>query len=309
MHYASIAFACLVFSTRVFGTQIDLILNWKPEAEFGGFYAAELGGHFAKENLKVRILPGGSGTPVTQVVASGQAAFGISSADGVITSQDRGSDVVALFAVYQTYPQGLMVREERGIQNIEEVFQSGILAMQNGLPYTLFLAKKFGPIKAKIVPYLGGVAQLASDVNVAQQCFVTSEPILARQKGLKVKTFLVADTGFNPYTAVVVARRSYIEKNMATVAAFHRAITQGWKAYLRDPKPANESMSRLNPSMDMPTLEESARIQAPFIETAQTKLAGLGSMTSERWDALAKQLKELGQISAVKPAASYMGKF
>lgn len=287
-------------------THVTLVLNWKPEAEFGGFYAAELSKAFEKEGLKVQIQPGGVGTPAVQMVNAGKAEFGISSADELILSQDRGADAVALFAVYQTNPQAMMLREERGVAELSQVFNDGILAVQKGLPYFLFLEKKFGVPKAKVVPYLGGVTQLAENPLVTQQCFVTSEPLLAQSKGLKVKTFLVADAGFNPYTALVVVKRKYAEKNRATVAAFRRAVEAGWKEYLKDPEPANEVMNRLNPSMDRQTLTKSAQVQVPLIQTAETHKNGLGTMTPARWKELASQLRDLGLVKKEKDAASYV---
>lgn len=276
---------------------LRLVLNWKPEAEFGGFYAAEISGEYGKRDLKVAILPGGVGTPAVQMVAAGQAEFGISSADEVLMARDRGADVVALFAVYQTNPQGFLAREERGIKNISQVFSGGTLAVQKGLPYFLFLEKKYGPIKAKVVPYQGGIAQMAENPEVVQQCFVTSEPILAEQKGLKTVSFLVADAGFNPYTAVVVANRAFLKKHPKEAAAFKQAIVSGWQDYLKNPTPANVVMNKLNPSMSLETLDKSARVQQPLIETAETKKNGLGSMTLTRWTELAKQLKSLGLIT------------
>src|SRR6187402_675271 len=58
-------------------TKVKLALNWVPEPEFGGFYAAREGGAFAKEKLDVEILGGGAGAPVVQMVAQGQVDFGI----------------------------------------------------------------------------------------------------------------------------------------------------------------------------------------------------------------------------------------
>src|SRR4051812_16372252 len=61
--------------------KIRLQLNWKPEPQFGGFYAAELSGAFKKQGLDVEIVPGGVGTPTAQMVAAGKTEFGISTAD------------------------------------------------------------------------------------------------------------------------------------------------------------------------------------------------------------------------------------
>ncbi len=42
--------------------KIRLALNWKPDPQFGGFYAAP----YDKHGLDVEILPGGAGTPTVQ---------------------------------------------------------------------------------------------------------------------------------------------------------------------------------------------------------------------------------------------------
>ena len=138
--------------------KIKLALNWKAEPQFGGFYAASTGGHFQKQGLDVEVAQGGAGTPVVQMVSAGQVDFGIASADEVVIARSHGADVVAVFAAFQTNPQGIMVHEERGYKNLAEVYgATGTLAEQKGLPYALFLAKKYPKAKVNVVPYLGGV--------------------------------------------------------------------------------------------------------------------------------------------------------
>jgi NitT/TauT family transport system substrate-binding protein len=287
-------------------TELKLVLNWKPEAEFGGFYAAQLGKGFEREGLRVSILPGGVGTPAVQMVASGQAEFGISSADEVVLAAARGADVVGLYAVYQTNPHGFLFSESKAWTSLSQALDQGILAVQKGLPYFLFLEHKYGKPKAKVVPYLGGIAQIAENPELTQQCFVTSEPILAKKKGLKVKTLLVAESGFNPYTTLVVVKREFATKHKEVVHAFRRAIDAGWKEYLKHPEAANREMHKLNPSMDLETLAASAEIQKPLIETAETKTKGLGTMSEARWAELAEQLKAIGLVKTVKPAKDYL---
>lgn len=40
-------------------TAVTLTLDWKPEPEFGGFYAASQNGQFARHGLNVSIAPAG----------------------------------------------------------------------------------------------------------------------------------------------------------------------------------------------------------------------------------------------------------
>src|SRR5829696_10026659 len=59
------------------GGKIKLQLNWKPEPQFGGFYAAEGTGAFKKQGLDVEIVPGAVGTPTVQMVGAGGVAFAV----------------------------------------------------------------------------------------------------------------------------------------------------------------------------------------------------------------------------------------
>ena len=283
-------------------TKLQLALNWKAEPEFGGFYAAKLSGGFQKRNLDVDITEGGAGTPVVQMVANGKAPFGIAAADEVVISQARGTDVIALFAVYQINPQGIMVHPERGFKSIADVFSSpGTLAIQSGAPFTLFLERQFRNYKVKLVPYAGGVATFLTDPNYSQQCFVTSEPLIARRKGKATQNFLIADAGFKPYGTVVVARRQYVEKNQKQTRDLIDAIREGWIAYLRSPEEANGLMVKLNPAMDADTMKEAAQVQKPYIVLSGSSTKELGKMAAERWTTLSNQLFDLKLIE--KPRA------
>ena len=281
---------------------VKFALNWKAEPEFGGFYAAKLAGSFEKRGLNVDIVEGGAGTPVVQMVANSKVPFGIAAADEVVLSQARGTDVVALFAVYQTNPQGIMAHPERGFKSIADVFAApGTLAIQSGAPYTIYLQAKYPNAKVKLVPYAGGIAQFLTDANYSQQCFVTAEPLLAKKKNKPAASFLIADAGFNPYGTVVVARRQYIEKNSKQVRDLIEAIRDGWSEYLRAPESANALMVKLNPAMDGETMKESAEVQKRFILAANTPSKELGRMSSERWATLVDQLFAMKLIKK-KPA-------
>ena len=51
--------------------KVRLLLNWFPEPEHGGFYAAQVHGFYAAEGLDVEILPGGPNSPVASVIVWG----------------------------------------------------------------------------------------------------------------------------------------------------------------------------------------------------------------------------------------------
>ncbi len=285
---------------------VKLALNWVPEPEFGGFYAARESGAFARHGLEVEILGGGAGAPVQQMVATGQAEFGISGADEILTARARGLDVLPLFAVFQTSPHAIMAHASRGAKNIADVLSSGTVALEPGLSYVAFLKKKYGFDKVKVVPYDGGVARFLADKNFAQQCFVTAEPIAAKRQGATPAVFLVAEEGFNPYLAVVITRRQYWKEQPERVKAFVAAVREGWRAYLDNPGPTDAVMGKLNTTMDAETFSAAAEAQKPLIETEETRARGLGTMNRKRWEQLAQQLVELGLIEKAPSADEYL---
>ena len=280
---------------------VRITLDWKPEPEFGGFYQAKLSDEFKKRGLNVELQSAGAGAPTWQLVDTGQTEFATTAADQVLIARARGADVVAVFAVYQTFPQGIMVHKARGFSGIEDVFRNpGTLAAEDDT-WLKFLLAKYSPIQVTVTGYSGGIAGFMAKKDFSQQCFVTSEPLLARRAGGDPQTFLIADAGFNPYTTVLITRGNTLRTEPDKVKAVVAACREGWRQYLSDPSTANAVMGRLNTEMDAQTFAAAAQAQKPLIETDETRKLGLGSMSLQRWETLGQQLLQLKVIESAPP--------
>lgn len=291
-----IAFAATLFCLTVNAEPITLALNWKAEPQFGGFYAAQVKNVYRDNGLDVAITEGGSGTPTVQMLAAGKVNYAIVSGDEIVIAHDRGAkNIVAIFATYQTNPQGIMTHAERNFANIDDVMHGeGLLLWQSGLAYAQFFKKKYAPIKVTTAPYLGGIGNFQKDNTISQQCFVTSEPLAAKKSGIAVKTFLIADSGYNPYTTVLATTRENLQRNPEQVKKMIAAVRAGWKDYLQNPEPTNHAMSALNKAMDVQTFADSANAQKSLIQPENN--ATLGSMTAARWQTLIDQLQSINMI-------------
>ena len=117
-----------------------------------------------------------------------------------------------------------------------------------------------------------------------------------------VDVFLIADSGYDPYTAVVITHGELLRSEPETAAALVAALREGWRGYLDDPGPANALMGARNPEMDAEAMRLAAEAQQPLIEVPG---GALGSMRAERWTTLAGQLQQLGLITEPQPAAAY----
>ncbi len=287
-------------------TAVTLQLNWTPEPEFGGFYTGVHKDIYAKANLDVTIKAGAAGVQTWKMVATGKVPFAIASGDEIVRARVNDADLVALFAVYQTNPHALMVHKSAGVKSLEEIFKSGKIskvAMESGLPYVHFIEKKYGFKDVGVIQHSGNLSIFLQEPKIAQQCFVFSEPVSAKEQGVEVDVFSVAEAGYNPYVAVVITSEAYLEKNRPVVERFVRATRDAWRVYLDDPGPTNEYMKEQKSPMSVKAMKMAAELQLPYIETDETRENYLGYMTQERWEELAGQLLELGEIKE-KPDAS-----
>lgn len=277
--------------------RLRIQFDWVPEPEFGGYYAAELKGLFTARNLAVELRPGAAGTPVIQMVASGQAEFGIAGADDLVIAKSHGVDVVPVFAAFHDCPLGLMIHAERKINSVEDLFKSGTLAMTPGSAPTRFLEKRYGYHGVKLVPYGNNLATFMSDPLFGQQCFITSEPVAAERGGAKVRVILFKDLGYNPYAGVLFTRRAFYEDHPEQVKALIAAVKEGWLAYQADPEEAIARMQSLNSTMSLETFRTATQIQQDYLWPKAEGPASFGTMEADRWDSLSRTLNALGMTS------------
>jgi NitT/TauT family transport system substrate-binding protein len=81
--------------------KIRLQLQWFPQAQFAGYFAAKDKGFYAAEGLDVTILPGAVDIVPATVVAGGNAEFGISWVPKMLASRESGADVQVIGQVFQ----------------------------------------------------------------------------------------------------------------------------------------------------------------------------------------------------------------
>lgn len=279
-------------------------LNWVAEPEFGGFFAAEQQGYFADEKLQIELVQGGPGIPAAQLVASGKVEFAVVAASQMLELNEKGGDLVALYAALQGNPMGVMVHESAPWQSLEELWMSETtISFEEGLADFAWLSKVYPGGKRKIVPYSANLALFAADASLASQCFFTSEPVTLELQGTKTRVFMLGESGYDPYNVIVCARRDYVEANRERCDALVRALAKGWRSYLDAPDVTNASMSAMNPAMSRAAMDRGAEVQRSLIENEDTARLGLGCMTEARWAQTIEQLVSVGRLAAA-PAAS-----
>ena len=294
-------------------TPVTLALNWFPEAEHGGFYAALVNGYYAEEGLNVTIRPGGPKVPVIADVADGKVEFGVDNADKVLLARAQQADVVVVMNPIQNSPRCIMVHKKSGLNRLEDLAQRKpfTLAMNSGQPFAQFLKSKVKLDDVQVVPYPGNVAQFLEQQDYGQQAYSFSEPFLAEREKGDPLCLMLSDIGFNTYTSVLLAGRNTVEQKPELVAKMTRASVRGWKAYLADPAATNQHIHEQNPEMGLEILNFGVKALRPLCLPDGFDENRLGEMSADRWQVLVAQMTEIGLLKpgSVKADDAYSLKF
>ncbi|MCC7333518.1 MAG: ABC transporter substrate-binding protein [Pirellulaceae bacterium] len=283
---------------------VTLMLNWYPEAEHGGFYAAKVLGIFERYGLDVTIRAGGPNAPVAQELVTGRVQFAIGNADDVLLFRNEGVPVVALMAPLQNTPRCVLVRADSGATQLSEL--SGFVLQANvGRPFLDFLRAAGLLEGVQVVPYGGSVAKLVSDDKTAIQAYSFSEPFMAREQGIEVRGLMLSDVGFNPYASCLLADEGYVSSHSDVVARMVVACREGWQQYLESPEKTNAAILKENSQgLTADALAFGVSELKPLCLPEGMSADHVGQMSADRWEQLVGQLVQLQLIDAKKVHAS-----
>jgi NitT/TauT family transport system substrate-binding protein len=291
-------------------TSVSLQLDWYPQPEHGGFFAAQLLGYYKSEGLDVTILPLPQYGSVAQQVAGGKADLGLGSSDQVLEWNSNGLPLVAISATMQHDPQAIMVHNNSPIHDFKNL-EGHTIAAQTGATWLKYVISRYNLHQVRQIPSTLSVANFLADPNYVQQIFITSEPFFAKQGGADVRTLLISSSGYDPYR-VQFTTRDFAAQHPEVVEKFVRASVRGWQEYLRNPDPTNAHLLTLNPALN--PAQEAYTAQAlrdgDFVTGKDKGGAQTGRMTADRWQAEYEQLKALGILHrSFDPATAYSLKF
>ena len=152
---------------------VSLQLQWFPQAQFAGYFAALDKGYYADEGLDVTILPGAVDIVPATVVAGGKAQFGISWVPRMLAPRESGADLQVIGQVFQRSATTQVSFKSKGINSVADFKGKKIGSWGFGNEFELLAGmKKAGldPDKdVTIVPQQFDMnAFVAGDIDAAQ---------------------------------------------------------------------------------------------------------------------------------------------
>jgi len=270
-------------------TPVRFATDWRAQAEQGGFYEALANGEYKKHGLDVKLVQGGPGVNVPQLLASDAVELGMGSNSFIVMNlAQQKIPVKAVAAFMQKDPQVLIAHPDTGVEKIADLKGRPILLSDASVSaFWVWLKAKYGFTDSQVRKYTFNSAPFLADPRAVQQGYVTSEPYtIEKQSGMKPKVFLLADEGYPGYAAMVLASDRFASKNPQAVKAFVEASAQGWRDYLYgDPRPGDALIIKDNPEMTEDVLQQAREKMKSYgvVDGGDAKALGLGAMTDARW--------------------------
>lgn len=101
-------------------TPVSLQLQWVTQSQFAGYYAALEEGFWADQCLDVTIKEGAVEIVPQQVVAAGDAEFGIAWVPKMLASREQGADLVNIGQVFQRSGTQQVAWADSGITSVDD---------------------------------------------------------------------------------------------------------------------------------------------------------------------------------------------
>ena len=288
--------------------RVRMHLDWHPQTEYGGYYQALARGFYADAGLDVDIIPGGPGVPFKETVALERAELGCTDGNDVIVAISRGVPLVIVAAEMQRNPQGILFHLEHPLVDFPALEGRTFMAGP-GAAWVEYLKRSVG-VSFDLIPLTADLTSFLADETMVRQCFVTQEPYFAREKGAKVGTLLLADSGYEPYR-VIYTSRDFLAKKPEVVRAFVAATVRGFDDLLDgDPGPAFAALQQANALMtpDVMAFSRAAMKDMHLVQGDPARGERTGQITRERIARQLEILQSLGQLGrslAVEDVAAF----
>ena len=269
-------------------------LDWRAEAEYGGYYQAAATGIYARHGLDVSIRQGGPQVNQAQLLLAGRLDFNLASNSLLVLNlAQEGLPFTAVAAMFQRDPAILLAHPGQGHDTFEALRNTPImLGADSRAGWWPYLRTRFGYTDAQVRPYTFSLAPFLADKQAVQQGYLGSEPFLVREAaGFDPVVLLLADAGYSGYGSLITTSNRLIETNPGLVQRFLDASIEGWVSYLYgDPAPGNALIKRDNPEMTdallaygRAALRDRGIVDSGDSKPVDGKGGGIGAMTDARW--------------------------
>jgi putative hydroxymethylpyrimidine transport system substrate-binding protein len=281
--------------------KLELMLDFFPNADHAGIYAAQANGHFEDLGLDVQIRqPADPAAPIKQV-AAGKVDLAVSYEPEVLRARDQGLHVVSVAALVQdpltsiiSLPQAKIAKpsdlagKRIGTAGIDyqTAFLDTILAKAN-------VAR--GQVEEKNVGFNLTPALLTRKVDAVLGAFWNYEGTDLKLRKKDPRIIKVEDAGVPRYDElVIVANEDAIDRDKGKLRSFIAALSRGTDDLKKNPDKAIQGLLEDNKDLDPKLQKAVVKVTLPLFVAPKGKPYGWQEPTE--WNAFAEWMAAQGLL-------------
>ncbi|MCI9512523.1 MAG: ABC transporter substrate-binding protein [Oscillibacter sp.] len=273
--------------------ELDVVLDWYPNALHAFLYVAMEKGYYADEGLQVNIRFPSNANDAISLVAAGKADVGLYYQQDVIQARaNQAVPVKSIGAVVQGPLNIVLSLEEKGIASPADLVGKtvGYAGTELSEAIVRSIMADAGADYSDVTMIDVGFDLMSSmttgSVDATIGCLVNHEVPQMEEEGFAVSWFDLDDYGVPTYyEGVFLANDDAIERDGETLSAFLRASARGFSDMQADPEEALAILLANQNEENFPLSETVERSSmATLLPMMETEEAAFLSQSDGRWE-------------------------
>jgi putative hydroxymethylpyrimidine transport system substrate-binding protein len=284
--------------------KLTVLLDWEPNPDHVGLYAAQRAGYYAEQGLDVALQPPADPADPVKLVSTGTVDLGISYEPEVVISAAQDLDVVAVAALVPTALNSIVARGDAGIRTPADLAGKtvGTAGLQTDDAFLDAIFSEYsveeGSVKRVDVAANLVSAMVSGNVDATIGSYRNVEGVIMEDRGLDPTIIPVTEAGVPDYDElVIIANRSRLANDPAyqdMVRDFLAATAHGQDDVIADPAVGVEAVADVADGYDPELVPKMVAATVPLLRND----GGFGRVDVTSWQSFADWMADEGLIDA-----------
>jgi putative hydroxymethylpyrimidine transport system substrate-binding protein len=280
-----------------------VMLDYFPNADHAGIYAAQASREYERAGLDVKIQPPPDAAAPLKLLQAGRVDLAISYEPELLLARDQGADLVAVGALVQKPLTSLMSLGDRAITDPKQL--KGKRVGTSGLAYQSAYLRTIlekagvdpGSVRETNVGFKLTQAMLSKQVDATLGAFWNYEGVDLERRGKDPEILRMEDLGVPTYNELIfVARRSDLgERNASKVRRFLQATARGHRLLEEQPEKGVDALLEADGGLDREL--QAAAVEATLpVFFPEDEERPFGFQDPEDWAAYERWMRDRGLL-------------
>jgi putative hydroxymethylpyrimidine transport system substrate-binding protein len=280
-----------------------VMLDYFPNADHAGIYAAQASGEYERAGLDVKVQPPPDAAAPLKLLQAGRVDLAISYAPELLLARDKGADLVAVGALVQKPLTSLMSLGDRAITDPKQLADKRVgtsgLAYQSAYLRTILEEAGVDPgsVKETNVGFKLTQAMLSKQVDATLGAFWNYEGVDLERRGKKPEILRMEDLGVPTYNELIfVARRGDLgAQESSKIRRFLQATARGHALLEEDPGKGVDALLEADGGLDRGLQEAAVKATLPVF-FPEDEGRPFGFQDPEEWIAYERWMRDSGLL-------------